>query len=121
HPHTGAFSMANAGALPPMVCRGGEIIKLKVEGVPLGLLDSREYEEIPLQTQSGDTIVLYSDGITDHLSLDGEEYGRGRLARVVRTHCSRPAQEIVEEIFADMDRFAVKAFDDQTILILKVK
>jgi phosphoserine phosphatase RsbU/P len=121
HPHSGLFSMANAGALPPMVCRAGEIIKLKVEGVPLGLLASREYEEIPLQTKPGDTIVLYSDGIPDHLSLGGEEYGRGRLARVVRTHWARPAQEIVDEIFADMDRFAVKAFDDQTILVLKVK
>ena len=121
HPHSGSFKMANAGALPPMVCRVGEIIKLKVEGVPLGLLDSREYEEIPLQTQPGDTIVLYSDGITDHLSLGGEEYGRGRLARVVRTHCAQPAQTIVDEIFADMDRFAVKPFDDQTILVLKVK
>jgi serine phosphatase RsbU (regulator of sigma subunit) len=55
------------------------------------------------------------------LSLGGEEYGRGRLARVVRTHCARPAEKIVDEIFADMDRFAVKAFDDQTILVLKVK
>ena len=43
------------------------------------------------------------------------------VARVVRAHCARPAQAIVDEIFADMDRFAVKAFDDQTILVLKVK
>jgi sigma-B regulation protein RsbU (phosphoserine phosphatase) len=121
HPHSGVFSMANAGALPPMVCRAGEIIKLRVEGVPLGLLDSREYEEIPLQTHSGDTIVLYSDGITDHLSLGGEEYGRGRLAKVVRGNCARPAQQIVSAIFEDMDRFAMKAFDDQTVMVLKVR
>jgi sigma-B regulation protein RsbU (phosphoserine phosphatase) len=121
HPHSGQFHMANAGALPPMVCRNGEILKLKVEGVPLGLLDSREYEEIPLQTKAGDTIVLYSDGITDHLSLGGEEYGRGRLARVVRGSSDRTAQQIVQAIFDDMDRFATKAFDDQTILVLKVK
>ena len=38
--------MANAGAEPPMICRGGEIIKPKVEGVPAGLLDNREYEEV---------------------------------------------------------------------------
>jgi sigma-B regulation protein RsbU (phosphoserine phosphatase) len=121
HPHAGKFSMANAGALPPMVCRDGEILKLKVEGVPLGLLESREYEELPLQTKPGDIIVLYSDGITDHLSLGGEEYGRGRLARIVRGSCGLSAQQIVEAIFDDMDRFATKAFDDQTILVLKVK
>jgi phosphoserine phosphatase RsbU/P len=121
HPHSGQFSMANAGALPPMVCRDGEIIKLRVEGVPLGLLDSREYEEVRFQTRPGDTVVLYSDGITDHLSLGGEEYGRGRFARIVRETCARPAQEIVSAAFADLDRFAVKKFDDQTILVLKVK
>src|SRR5207237_4614939 len=69
HPHSGQFSMANAGSLPPMVCPDGEIIKPKIHGVPVGLLASREYEELPLQTKPGDTIVLYSDGITDHLSL----------------------------------------------------
>jgi sigma-B regulation protein RsbU (phosphoserine phosphatase) len=104
-----------------MVCRDGEILKLKVEGVPLGLLESREYEELPLQTKPGDIIVLYSDGITDHLSLGGEEYGRGRLARIVRGSCGLSAQQIVQAIFDDMDRFATKAFDDQTILVLKVK
>ena len=40
HPHSLRFEMANAGAIPPMVCRNGEIIKLRVEGVPLGLLTS---------------------------------------------------------------------------------
>jgi sigma-B regulation protein RsbU (phosphoserine phosphatase) len=121
YPHSGQLRMANAGALPPIVCRDDEIIKLRVEGVPLGLLDSREYEEVPFQTKPGDTIVFFSDGITDHLSLRGEEYGRGRLARVVRGNCHQTAAEIVSEVFADMDRFAVKAFDDQTILVIKVK
>ncbi len=43
-PATRQIVMANAGAIPPMVCRGTEILKLRVEGVPLGLLDAREYE-----------------------------------------------------------------------------
>ena len=119
-PQASKFSMANAGALPPMVCRAGEIIKLKVEGVPLGLLASREYEEVPFEAHSGDTIVLYSDGITDHLSAGGEDYGRGRLARVVQAESQRPAQEIVAAVFEDMDRFATKAFDDQTLVVIKV-
>src|SRR5579864_5196285 len=60
--------MANAGALPPMICRGSEMLKVRVEGVPLGLLDSREYEEVSFQAEPGDALVLYSDGITDHLN-----------------------------------------------------
>src|SRR5262252_4141485 len=86
-PQTRKIVMANAGALPPMVCRGGEILKLRVEGVPLGMLEDREYEEITFQAQAGDVIVLYSDGITDHVNAAGTEFGRGRLAQVVRGRC----------------------------------
>ena len=119
-PATGQIVMANAGALPPMICRGHEILKMRVEGVPLGLLDSREYEEVPFQTAPGDLLVLYSDGITDHINTAGVEYGRGRLAQVVRSHCSKPAGEVIREIFADVDRFATSAFDDQTVFVMKV-
>jgi sigma-B regulation protein RsbU (phosphoserine phosphatase) len=120
-PATRHIVMANAGALPPMICRGSEILRVRAEGVPLGLLDSREYEEVPFQAEPGDVLVLYSDGITDHLNPAGTEYGRGRLSGVVRGHCSMPPAGLIEEIFADMDRFATAAFDDQTILVMKVK
>jgi len=120
-PATRHIVMANAGALPPMICRAGEILKVRVEGVPLGLLDSREYEEFPFQAEAGDLLVLYSDGITDHLNPAGVEYGRGRLAGVVRTHCALPAAGLVTEIFADLERFATALFDDQTVFVLKVK
>lgn len=119
HPHSRQFQIANAGSLPPMICRDGEIVKLRAEGVPLGMLESREYEDIPLQTEPGDVIVLYSDGITDHMSPTGEEYGRGRLAAVLRAACTLPAQRIVSAIFEDLDRFATTRFDDQTLLVIR--
>jgi len=121
HPHSRHFTMANAGALPPMICRESEILKLRVEGVPLGLLPDREYEEISFQARTGDVILLYSDGVTDHLSPAGEDYGRGRLAKVVREGCNLPAHALVEAIFADLDRFNTTLFDDQTVVVLKVK
>jgi phosphoserine phosphatase RsbU/P len=120
-PVTRRIVMANAGALPPMICRGNEILKLRVEGVPLGLLAAREYEEVPFQALPGDVLVLYSDGITDHINSAGLEYGRGRLAQVVRAGCERPAAELVADIFNDVDRFARTAFDDQTVFVMKVK
>jgi phosphoserine phosphatase RsbU/P len=120
-PHIRQFVMANAGSNPPLVCRNREILKPRVEGVPLGLLDEREYEEVVFQAHQGDTIVLYSDGVTDHLSLAGREYGRHRLAEVVRRMCDQPPGDIVAEILADLDRFNTRPFDDQTVLVLKVK
>jgi phosphoserine phosphatase RsbU/P len=120
-PATRQMVMANAGALPPMICRGSEMLKVRVEGVPLGLLEAREYEEVLFQAESGDTIVLYSDGVTDHLNSTGQEFGRGRLATVVRAHCYKPASEIVAAILEELDKFSKVAFDDQTVLVLKVK
>ncbi len=115
--------IANAGALPPIVCRGGQIIRPRVEGVPLGLLPGREYEEVTFDTQPGDVIVLASDGITDQMNPAGEEYGRARLIAAIRSSCEKPAQAIVDAIYADVDRFDEWAapFDDQTLVIMKVQ
>ena len=66
-------------------------------------------------------MVLYSDGVTDHLSPQGEEYGRGRLACVVRSHCYGNPEGLVDAIFADLDRFNPQLFDDQTLMVLRVK
>jgi phosphoserine phosphatase RsbU/P len=119
-PATRQIVMANAGAVPPMICRGSEILKMRVEGVPVGLLESREYEEITFQAEPGDIIVLYSDGITDHLSPTGAEYGKGRLAHVVRHSCGLSAGGLIAAIFAELDKFNTTAFDDQTIFVMKV-
>jgi sigma-B regulation protein RsbU (phosphoserine phosphatase) len=121
HPHSMSFTMANAGGDPPMVCRDRDIIKFHVEGVPLGLLPDREYEEKVFDARQGDLVVLSSDGVTDHLNSAGEEYGRGRLAQVVRLHGDAPARQVVEEIFADLDRFNEARFDDQTLIVMRVK
>ena len=122
HPHSGKLTMANAGALPPMICRQGEILKFRAEGVPLGLLESRDYEEMVFETQPGDAIVLYSDGVPDQLNPRGEEYTRRRLSKVVQANCNGSAQSIVQAIFRDIDKFAAgaEAFDDQTLLVIKI-
>ena len=121
NPATRQMAMANAGALPPMICRSGEIVKLRIEGVPLGLLDAREYEEVTFDARPGDTVVLYSDGITDHMNQAGDEFGRGRLAHIVRARCGHTAAEVCAAIFAEMDRFSTTAFDDQTVFVVRVK
>ncbi|MDQ2899847.1 MAG: GAF domain-containing protein, partial [Acidobacteriota bacterium] len=121
HPHSGQFTMANAGGTPPMVCRNGEILKMHIEGVPIGLLPDQEYDELMFQTMPGDIIVLYSDGISDHLSATGKEYGRGRLAQVVRGNCNDAPADLVAAVFADLDAFNTVKFDDQTVIAIRVK
>lgn len=120
-PSTRQFVMANAGALPPMICRDGEILKVRVEGVPLGLLDSRQYEEVVFEARPGDILLLYSDGITDHLNAAGQEYGRGRVAHALRSHCGKSSKDLINAIFQDLDKFNTSAFDDQTLFAIQVK
>jgi sigma-B regulation protein RsbU (phosphoserine phosphatase) len=121
NPVTRQMVMANAGALPPMICRHGEILKIRVEGVPIGLLPAREYEEITFAAHPGDTLVLYSDGITDHMNAAGTEFGRGRLAQVVRSHCGGVAGDLMGAIFHELDGFSTTKFDDQTVFVIKVQ
>jgi len=117
------LTMANAGAIPPMICREGEITKPRIEGVPAGLLDDREYEEIVFDAQPNDAIVLYSDGIQDQLNTKEEEYGKARLARVLKKSYGASAETIADEILKNLDEFTsgAPAFDDQTLIVLKVR
>jgi sigma-B regulation protein RsbU (phosphoserine phosphatase) len=119
---TRQFTIANSGASPPLVCRGAQIIRPRTEGVPLGLLPDREYENTTFQAEPGDVLVLHSDGITDQSNPAGEEYGRQRLIRVLQEACSGTPQSVVSAVFSDLDRFTGSGavFDDQTLLALKV-
>jgi sigma-B regulation protein RsbU (phosphoserine phosphatase) len=120
-PESRSFTMANAGMSPPVICREGAIINLQVEGVPLGLLPERDYEETVFQTQPGDLVVLFSDGVSDHLTEGGEEYGAGNLSRILQRDCCLEPREIVQNIFADLDAFNPVRFDDQTLIVMRVK
>lgn len=121
---TGILTMANAGAVPPLVCRDGEQMRLTSGGIPLGLLAGRDYEEERLETQPGDVLVLYSDGVQDQ--GDGSEpdrpYGDRRVFSVLKRACGLSAQGIVDALLADVDRYRGNApiTDDQTIIVLKV-
>jgi sigma-B regulation protein RsbU (phosphoserine phosphatase) len=116
------FTMANAGAIPPMICRKGEIILPRVEGVPVGLLEDREYDEVSFDAQPGDVLLLYSDGIQDQQGSHPEEYGKTELAKALVRFHQESARKIAEGIFADLDKYMghEAVFDDQTIIAIKV-
>lgn len=121
-PRAHKLTMCNAGAEPPIVCRDGELIKPRVEGVPIGLLDDREYEEVVFHTQPGDLILLFSDGIEDQLAAEGGEFGRGRIGKLLREQCDGSPRNIVERIFREVDAFreTTPITDDQSIIAMKV-
>jgi len=116
------LTMANAGALPPLVCRNGEFLDPKIEGVPLGLLDDREYDQVTITLEQDDTVLLYSDGIEDQLRDKDEDFGRDRLSKTVLSHCRLPVKDLVQHVFDDLDEFrgATALTDDQSIMALRV-
>ncbi len=116
------FVLSNAGAAPPLLLRNSQVIETKIEGVPIGLLDDREYDEVDLTTEPGDALVFYSDGVDEQPNEKGEEFGRERIMRILKKRGTEPPQNIADAIIAAVDVFrgAVPIFDDQTVVVLKV-
>jgi len=121
-PRTGRLTLSNAGAEPILIWRKGEILTPRVEGVPIGLLEDQQYEEVVFETQRGDTILFYSDGVEDQLNRDEEHYSQARIHRLVKQHGSGAPLQFANAIFAGLDEFrdGVPITDDQTVVAMKV-
>jgi sigma-B regulation protein RsbU (phosphoserine phosphatase) len=117
------LQVANSGAVQPVFCRAGQSLTVKAEGFPLGMFPNVTYEELNVATQPGDVVVFISDGISDAENEQEEMYGQDRLAELLCALRDRPAQEIADEILDDVSRFqgAKDRFDDETIIVLKVR
>ena len=80
-----------------------------------------ELEEFSFVIQPGDRLVLFSDGVPDATNDAGAQYGYGRLTSILEENQSLTAQELVDAIVADVDRWSgtSPAFEDLTLLILE--
>ncbi len=118
---TKTLEMANAGLPHPIVCRAGEILPERVEGVPLGLLEDMQYETAFVQLHPGDVAVFCSDGMTDNQNPARMEYGRSRLTELIRANSGESAGRLVEIIFQDVRAWGHggQPYDDQTMVVLK--
>jgi sigma-B regulation protein RsbU (phosphoserine phosphatase) len=116
------FKISNAGAEPPLIYRSGEIIKPRAEGVPIGLLENSAYDEIVHQAESGDLMLFFSDGVEDQLNAKEEDFTRGRVTRLLRTHGTGTPKALADAIFADLDAFRddTPITDDQSVVVIKV-
>jgi phosphoserine phosphatase RsbU/P len=116
------LTLCNAGGEPPLIFHDGEVLRLKVEGVPIGLLENREYEEVAIETQPGDVILFYSDGVEDQLNAREEDYGRSRVLRLLKRHGADTPKAIANALFLDIDEFreVTPLTDDQSVVVMKV-
>jgi sigma-B regulation protein RsbU (phosphoserine phosphatase) len=117
-----SLRIANSGLPHPYRCKNGKATRVEVSGLPLGLFPVAEYDEVTFHARPGDVFLFFSDGIPDAQDEAGGVFGMKRLARVLESHCKEAASEIVDAVFAEVNRFvgSVEAFDDQTVAVLKI-
>lgn len=120
------ITYCNAGHNPPLLVRGAgdareEISWLEPTGSAIGLVEKAEYQEKQTSFLPGDVLVLYTDGVTEAINDQAEEFGPDRLYQLVATNKSMTAVEIVRIIrdslstYSDGQPFA----DDTTIVVCK--
>jgi len=119
------LTYVRAGHDRPLLLREGNAHPLSGEGTFLGFPDLDELNLSEEQTvlQSGDRLVLYTDGLTDILSPDGRSFGLSRLKNTLLTHAHLRPDELCSAIFAELADYQGEAeqYDDMTMLVVEVK
>ena len=122
-PATGELSYVNGGHNPPLVFHAdGAVTKLpRTGGIALGVAPGIQYEKKSINLLPNDTILLYSDGVTEAEDANGKQFGMDRLREVVTSSISRTPRDLTHAVFAAVHAFAGGAdqFDDITCLILQ--
>src|ERR1700678_3223315 len=115
--------VANSGLPRPIYCHDGKIEFIDVTGLPLGLFDEADYDELSFKAKPGDLFVFYSDGILDARNRHGHSFGPERVEAIVAGCATKSADCVVNEIFKAVTDHAagVDTFDDQTVVAIKVK
>ena len=120
---TGQLTFANAGHNRPLLRRKLKlgVQSLTSKGVVLGVLDDVALEESQVLIEPGDLLILYTDGVTEPINAEEEEFGERRLIEVMTDNFDQPCAEIVEAIQATVSEFvgAQPQFDDYTLVALK--
>jgi sigma-B regulation protein RsbU (phosphoserine phosphatase) len=122
-PRTKTLRLANAGMPLPLLMRKGQCRPIRAEGIPLGLLEHAEYQEVSVELKSGDLFAMFSDGIVEASNTKYEEFGPRRMENVLRQNFHRSPQEIIDTLFEEVREFEQgrPPRDDQTIVLIRVR
>ena len=117
------LTYVNAGHnFPYRIQRGGTSLEtLSVGGLPLGMFEIADYQAATIELQPHDTVVFYTDGVTEAMDRGQNEYSEERLHAVIVSATSRNASEIKQEILADVQQFTgdEPQSDDLTLMVIK--
>ena len=116
------LTYCNAGHEPALLLHDGEVIPLDVGGMVTGVLAEATYDKSIVDLESGDCVLLYSDGVTDAMSERNERFGRERLESALKDVGALTAQQAIDALLARLNqhRGETDANDDITIVVVKV-
>ncbi len=124
HPETRRFEYVNAGHNPPMLLRKDGALELLEEGgLLLGVMKDMPYKRGSVDLLPGDILVSFTDGVTEAMSPEEEEFHEDRLEAILREHQDESAQHILDAIrtaIVDFTGSETQLSDDLTMIVMKV-
>jgi sigma-B regulation protein RsbU (phosphoserine phosphatase) len=122
-PSTGELIYVNAGHNPPLHYQStsGKLERLMPTGIPLGAVEDFGFKQARTVIEEGDFIFFYTDGITEAINADEDEFGLERLEQIVLANCRAPTRELAEVVDQAVVEFARYDYseDDKTILVIR--
>lgn len=118
---TGAVEICNAGHLPPLLIHERKVTQIAANGLPLGIFCSEQFSLNKFQMQQGDTLFLYTDGLTETRDGAQGEYGIERLSRLLSEHHDQSPRSLVDNCVRELNRFCAgrPLTDDLTFMALR--
>jgi sigma-B regulation protein RsbU (phosphoserine phosphatase) len=120
---SGRLTFSNAGHNPPLVYRSnsGDFLSLSTNGIVLGILDQLDYKEGEVVLSLADLLICYTDGVTEAMNPEMEEFGLDRLQEAIATCADGSATDVLESIVVAVDKHVgqMDQFDDFTLFVVK--
>ena len=117
--NSGRLVYANCGHNPPLVVRcDGTTAWLQPTAPVVGLFDQWSCTIAELEIRKGDTLVLYTDGVTDAMDDDGNFFGEERLVELVKRNTRASAGALLETLIDEVTRFSGKVQEDDLTLVI---
>jgi sigma-B regulation protein RsbU (phosphoserine phosphatase) len=113
---------ANAGHCSPLLVRAtGEVYELAPTGMPVGMLEEGTWKDAALQLERGDLLVMYTDGVSEAMNEEREQYGTERLVAVLQRDFWLEPADLAAAVKADIAVFTggEPQRDDLTLLVLR--
>ena len=115
----GAVEICSAGHVPPVLVHERRSTRIEVSGLPVGMFCSADYRTATVTMADGDTLALYTDGLSETENAAGDEFGLDRIAEACATRSGRPPAAVVAECLAEIDRFrSGPPADDITMMVI---